>query len=189
MDRTSQKGFTLIEMIIVIVIIGIIGSMAATMLFQGAKIFVGETDRQGFVSESRSAFWRIMRGAQGQSSPSDFALSDQNSLYIRNSNNEQKDFQTGSSGSSGYLNLRLGSGGYNPLSNAIDYSNSPGFKFYDDDLNEISPSQGGLSLDQAKNVKLSKLDLTFAKDEDRLSLSTFVYPHNFRFGKKMSYHD
>ena len=121
MDRTSQKGFTLIEMIIVIVIIGIIGSMAATMLFQGAKTFVGETDRQGFVSESRSAFWRIMRGAQGQSSPSDFVLSDQNSLYIRNSNNEQKDFQTGSSG---YLNLRLGSGGYNPLSNALDYSNS-----------------------------------------------------------------
>ena len=55
MDRTSQKGFTLIEMIIVVVIIGIIGSMAATMLFQGAKTFVGETDRQGFVSESRSA--------------------------------------------------------------------------------------------------------------------------------------
>tara|TARA_B100000287_G_scaffold1651_1_gene1599 strand:- start:344 stop:904 length:561 start_codon:yes stop_codon:yes gene_type:complete len=186
MDRTYQKGFTLIEMIIVVVIIGIIGSMAATMLFQGAKTFVGETDRQGFVSESRSAFWRIMRGAQGQSSPSDFVLSDQNSLYIKNSNNEQKDFQTGSSG---YLNLRLGSGGYNLLSDAIDYSNSPGFKFYDDDFNEISPSQGGLSFDQAKNVKLSKLDLTFAKNEDRLSLSTFVYPHNFRFGKKMSYHD
>lgn len=186
MDRTSQKGFTLIEMIIVVVIIGIIGSMAATMLFQGAKTFVGETDRQGFVSESRSAFWRIMRGAQGQSSPSDFVLSDQNSLYIRNSNNEQKDFQTGSSG---YLNLRLGSGGYNLLSDAIDYSNSPGFKFYDDEFNEISPSQGGLSFDQAKSVKLSKLDLTFAKNEDRLSLRTFVYPHNFRFGKKMSYHD
>ena len=186
MDHKNQRGFTLIEMIIVIVIIGIIGSMAATMLFQGAKIFVGETDRQGFVSESRSAFWRVMRGAQGQSSPSDFVLSDQNSLYIRKSNNEQKDFQTGSSG---YLNLRLGSGGYNSLSNDIDYSNSTGFKFYDGNLNVVSPSQGGLSLDQAKNVRLSKLDLIFVKDDDRLALSSFVYPHNFRFGNKMSYHD
>ncbi|SVC30463.1 uncharacterized protein METZ01_LOCUS283317, partial [marine metagenome] len=58
---SSQKGFTLIEMIIVIVAVGIIGSMAATMLFQGADIFVKETNRQGFVSEARSAFWRLMR--------------------------------------------------------------------------------------------------------------------------------
>ena len=69
MKRKSQEGFTLVEMIIVIVVIGIIGSMAATMLFQGAKTCVGDTDRQGFVSESRSAFWRIMRDTQGQASP------------------------------------------------------------------------------------------------------------------------
>ena len=89
MIRNTNKGFTLIEMIIVIVIIGIIGSMAASMLFQGAKIFVGETDRQGFVSESRSAFWKIMRDTQGQASPSDFVQSDQNSLYIKNASNDQ----------------------------------------------------------------------------------------------------
>ena len=92
-------------MIIVIVVIGIIGSMAATMLFQGAKTFVGETDRQGFVSESRSAFWRIMRDTQGQASPIDFASSSQNILYLKNGKNEQKDFQIGSTG---FLYLRHG---------------------------------------------------------------------------------
>ena len=50
--RSSQKGFTMIEMILVIVAVGIIGSMAATMLFQGSDIFVKETNRLGFVSEA-----------------------------------------------------------------------------------------------------------------------------------------
>ena len=184
--RTSQKGFTMIEMVLVIVAVGIIGSMAAAMLFQGSDIFVKETNRQGFVSEARSAFWRLMRDTQGQSSPADFILSDQNSLYVKNGKGDLKDFQTGSSG---YFNFRMGTGSYNSLSNSLGYSQSNGFTFYDNSFNVVSPSSGGLTATQAKTVHLSKLDLTFVNDTDTLSLSSFVYPHNFRFGSKMSYHD
>ena len=184
--RSSQKGFTMIEMVLVIVAVGIIGSMAAAMLFQGSDIFVKETNRQGFVSEARSAFWRLMRDTQGQSSPADFILSDQNSLYVKNGKGDLKDFQTGSTG---YFNFRMGTGSYNSLSNSLGYSQSNGFTFYDNSFNVISPSSGGLTEAQAKTVHLSKLDLTFVNDTDILSLSSFVYPHNFRFGSKMSYHD
>ena len=184
--RSSQKGFTMIEMVLVIVAVGIIGSMAAAMLFQGSDIFVKETNRQGFVSEARSAFWRLMRDTQGQSSPADFILSDQNSLYVKNGKGDLKDFQTGSSG---YFNFRMGTGSYNSLSNSLGYSQSNGFTFYDNNFNVVSPSSGGLTVAQAKTVHLSKLDLTFVNDTDTLSLSSFVYPHNFRFGSKMSYHD
>ena len=184
--RSSQKGFTMIEMILVIVAVGIIGSMAATMLFQGSDIFVKETNRQGFVSEARSAFWRLMRETQDQSSPADFIQSDQNSLYVKNGKGDLKDFQTSSPD---YFNFRLGTGSYNSLSNSLGYSQSNGFTFYDNSFNVISPSSGGLTETQAKNVHLSKLDLTFVNDTDILSLSSFVYPHNFRFGTKMSYHD
>ena len=184
--RSSQKGFTMIEMILVIVAVGIIGSMAATMLFQGSDIFVKETNRQGFVSEARSAFWRLMRETQGQSSPADFISSDQNSLYVKNGKGDLKDFQTGSSG---YFNFRMGTGSYSSLSNSLGYSQSNGFTFYDNSFNVVSPSSGGLTEAQAKTVHLSKLDLTFVNDTDILSLSSFVYPHNFRFGSKMSYHD
>ena len=176
----------MIEMVLVIVAVGIIGSMAAAMLFQGSDIFVKETNRQGFVSEARSAFWRLMRDTQGQSSPADFILSDQNSLYVKNGKGDLKDFQTGSSG---YFNFRMGTGSYNSLSNSIGYSQSNGFTFYDNSFNVVSPSSGGLTVAQAKTVHLSKLDLTFVNDTDTLSLSSFVYPHNFRFGSKMSYHD
>ena len=183
---SSQKGFTMIEMVIVIVAVGIIGSMAATMLIQGADIFVKETNRQGFVSETRSAFWRLMRDTQGQSSSADFILSDQNSLYVKNGKGDLKDFQTGSSG---YFNFRMGTGSYYSLSNSLGYSQSNGFTFYDNNFNVVSPSSGGLTEAQAKTVHLSKLDLTFVNDTDILSLSSFVYPHNFRFGSKMSYHE
>ena len=176
----------MIEMVLVIVAVGIIGSMAATMLFQGADIFVKETNRQGFVSEARSSFWRLMRDTQGQSSPADFILSDQNSLYVKNGKGDLKDFQTGSSG---YFNFRMGTGSYNSLSSSLGYSQSNGFTFYDNSFNVVSPSSGGLTVAQAKTVHLSKLDLTFVNDTDTLSLSSFVYPHNFRFGSKMSYHD
>ena len=176
----------MIEMILVIVAVGIIGSMAADMLFQGSDIFVKETNRQGFVSEARSSFWRLMRDTQGQSSPADFILSDQNSLYVKNGKGDLKDFQTGSSG---YFNFRMGTGIYNSLSSSLGYSQSNGFTFYDNSFNVISPSSGGLTEAQAKTVHLSKLDLTFVNDTDTLSLSSFVYPHNFRFGSKMSYHD
>ncbi len=184
--RSSQNGFTMIEMVLVIVAVGIIGSMAADMLFQGSDIFVKETNRQGFVSEARSAFWRLMRDTQGQSSPADFILSDQNSLYVKNGKGDLKDFQMGSSG---YFNFRMGTGSYNSLSSSLGYSQSNGFTFYDNSFNVVSPSSGGLTVAQAKTVHLSKLDLTFINDRDTLSLSSFVYPHNFRFGSKMSYHD
>ena len=184
--RSSQKGFTMIEMVLVIVAVGIIGSMAAAMLFQGSDIFVKETNRQGFVSEARSSFWRLMRDTQCQSSPADFILSDQNSLFVKNVKGDLKDFQTGSSG---YFNFRMGTGSYNSLSSSLGYSQSNGFTFYDNNFNVVSPSSGGLTEAQAKTVHLSKLDLTFVNDTDTLSLSSFVYPHNFRFGSKMSYHD
>ena len=40
MKNYTEKGFTLIEMVLVTLAIGIIGSMAASMLFQGASIYI-----------------------------------------------------------------------------------------------------------------------------------------------------
>ena len=73
--RKAYKGFTMIEIITVIVIIGIIGSMSARLLYQGSELYVIETKRQGFVSESRAAFWRLLREAQGQKSNENFIQS------------------------------------------------------------------------------------------------------------------
>ena len=49
--KKSLKGFTLVEMLIVIVAVGIIGSITTRLLFQGSEIFISETKRQSFVNE------------------------------------------------------------------------------------------------------------------------------------------
>jgi len=184
MKHHSQQGFSLIEMIVVTVAVGIIGSLAASMLFQGADIYVDETKRQGFISEARSAFWRLQRDTQGQTRPQDFILSNGNIVYLTNAAGEQKNYQLGSDSS---FTLEKNSTSYT-LSNAAQYSNST-FQFYNSSYTTISPASGGMTQTEATAVHLAKLTIAFAADEDDITLSTWVFPENFRFGTKMSYHE
>ena len=187
MKKKLLNGFTMIEIVLVIVIAGIIGSMAASLLYQGAEMYIGETNRQGFVSESRSAFWRLMRFTQGQKSATDFLLSSNSQLNLKNANSDSSIFQTVSDGN---LKLSLdGGSNYHSLSQSLNYSMSNGFSFFNNSYSMITPSSGGLTNSEAESVYLPKLDLTFTKDSDTLRLLSYIFPLNFRLGKKMSYHN
>ena len=182
MKILDSKGFTMIEIVVVIFITGIIGSMAAGLLYQGADIYVKETDRQGFISQSRSAFWRLIRETQGQRSSEDFYQSGQETLNLKNANNIPRVFQI----TSNEFEISLDGSNYSDLSTGF-FSNN--FYFYDNVFSDMTPSSSGsLSFLDAERVHLTKLKITFQKGSDSLSLSSYVYPINFRFGKKMSYH-
>ena len=185
MKNTYSKGFTMIEIVIVIVIAGIIGSMSVNLLYQGAEMYIGETNRQGFVSESRSAFWRLMREAQGQRSPGDFDQSGQETINLRNAKNISRVFRINSENE---FEFSQDGSGYNDLSTYLCSNN---FYFYNNVFSDITPSnQEVLSSIEAETVHMTKLRITFQKDTDEaLSLSSYIYPINFRFGKKMTYHD
>ena len=182
MKILDSKGFTMIEIVVVIFITGVIGSMAAGLLYQGADIYVQETDRQGFVSQSRSAFWRLMRETQGQRSSEDFDQSGHAIINLKNANNIPKVFRIASN----EFEFSLDGSSYRDLSTDL-FSNN--FRFYDNIFSDMTPSSSGsLSLSDAERVHLTKLKITFQKGSDSLSLSSYVYPINFRLGKKMSYH-
>ncbi len=185
MKNIHSKGFTMIEIVIVIVIAGIIGSMSANLLYQGAEMYIGETNRQGFVSESRSAFWRLMREVQGQRSPADFDQSGQETIILRNAKNISRVFRINSENE---FEFSQDGSGYNDLSTYL-YSNN--FYFYNNVFSDLTPSnQEVLSSIEAATVHMTKLRITFQKNTDEtLSLSSYIYPINFRFGKKMTYHD
>ena len=57
--RSSQQGFTLVELIIVIVLLGIIGTVSFQFIGFGAQIFTDTTSRDQLVNQSRFALQRL----------------------------------------------------------------------------------------------------------------------------------
>ncbi len=82
--------------------------------------------------------------------------------------------------------MKIGNGAQNNLSNKLSSSS---LTYYDNNYSLISPPQGGLTENQAKSIHISKIDFTFVNDEDTLKLSSFIYPYNFKYGEKMTYHE
>ncbi|MBT3518978.1 MAG: hypothetical protein HN469_05895, partial [Candidatus Marinimicrobia bacterium] len=64
------------------------------------------------------------------------------------------------------------------------------FRYYDNSFTEIPLSANQvLSNSLAETVHLIQLDFSFKRDDDSVRFTSYIYPNNFRFGKKMSYHD
>ena len=182
----KQSGFTLIEMVLVILAIGIIGSIATNMLSQGANIYKETVYRQSFIGKVRSAFWRLSREGGLQRNSEDFNLSGPKDLFSTNAKTESVHFILSGVNALDYTAI---SGTTYPLSTQLKTSESL-FRYYDESFTEIPLSVNEtLSSSQAETVRLIQLDMTFKSDDDSVRFSSYIYPNNFRFGKKMSYHD
>lgn len=57
----DSRGFTLIEVIMVIILLGIIGSIAATIIYQGARSYGEEEVRKDLTTQGRIAIERMAR--------------------------------------------------------------------------------------------------------------------------------
>jgi prepilin-type N-terminal cleavage/methylation domain-containing protein len=60
-NMLNRRGFTLIEMVMVITLLGIIGGIIALPLYQGAKGWFEATTREGITESGRIAIERMMR--------------------------------------------------------------------------------------------------------------------------------
>ena len=182
MKQFKNSGFTMIELVISILIIGIIGALSTRMLFQGAGIYFKQTDRQKLTSQSRSAFWRIQKDIRNQSNASNFNLSDSDTLVLVDIENQSRKYCARDNGK---LFMLKNSNSY-IIADSINPAKT-NFSYYNSNFENITPSSGNVL--NATSVRLAKIDLFFNRFSDTLSLSSYVYPQNFRFGQKKSYHD
>ena len=78
----ATGGFSLIEIVIVIMAIGIFGSLAATMLANGATIYAETMEKKRFIAQARSSYWRLNRETGLQQKKSNYINSTQNMVNI-----------------------------------------------------------------------------------------------------------
>ena len=182
----TTEGFTLIELILTVIAIGIFGSITANILGNASKVYKETLNKQKFVSESRHSFFRLNRDLNLQTWPNNDDISSSKSINIKSANNWQLQYNIQSND---HLKLNLiQHPNIDPTSQTVSklvhYPSSNIF-YYNNQNILISDNT------ESNSVYLAKIGFLF-KDEDHgyfLNLESYAYPYNFKFGKPMDYHE
>ena len=182
----TSEGFTLIELILTVIAIGIFGSITASILGNASKVYKETLNKQKFVSESRHSFFRLNRDLNLQTWPNNDDISSSKSINIKSASNWQLQYNIQSND---HLKLNLiQHPDIDPtsqtVSKLIHYPSSN--IFYYNDQNILISNNA-----ESNSVRLAKIGVLF-KDEDHgysLNLESYAYPYNFKFGKPMDYHE
>ena len=184
--KKSKAVFTLIELILTIVAIGIFGSITANILGNASKVYNETLNKQKFVSEARHSFSRLNRDLNLQTWANNDDVSSSKSIDIRSANDWQIQYNIQSNNQL-QLNL-LQHPEIDPtsqiLSKIIHYPSS-NIYYYDNQNNLISDNSN------ANSVSLTKIGVLYNNSiyGYSLKLENYAYPYNFKFGKPMDYHD
>ena len=184
--KRTTKGFTLIELILTVVAIGIFGNITANILGNASKIYKETLNKQKFVSEARHSFFRINRDLNLQTWPGNDDISSSKSINIKSANDWILQYNMGSNNNL-QLNL-IQHPGIDPtsqiLSKLIHYPTSN--IYYFNNQNSIVSDNTN-----ANSVSLAKVRVLFDNPDHgySLNLESYAYPYNFKFGKPMEYHE
>ena len=182
----TSEGFTLIELILTVIAIGIFGSITASILGNASKVYKETLNKQKFVSESRHSFFRLNRDLNLQTWPNNDDISSSKSINIKSASNWQLQYNIQSND---HLKLNLiQHPNIDPTSQTVSklvhYPSSN--IFYYNNQNILISNNA-----ESNSVNLAKIGFLF-KDEDHgysLNLESYAYPYNFKFGKPMDYHE
>ena len=162
--KKTSDGFTLIELILTVIAIGVFGSITASILGNASQIYKETLNKQKFVSEARHTFSRLNRDLNLQTWPNNDDISSSKSINIKGANNWQLQYNIQSNN---YLKLNLiQHPNIDPtsqiLSKIIHYPSSNIF-YYDDQNNTISNNS------ESNSVSLAKIGIFFKRFFDNLS--------------------
>ena len=181
----ATGGFSLIEIVIVIMAIGIFGSLAATMLANGATIYAETMEKKRFIAQARSSYWRLNRETGLQQKKANYINSTQNMVNIATATGK-----TVQATLTGETNLNLSISGSSHLLSNTTLNDSSRFSYLTDQFNEISiPAGQSLTQSQSQNVHLMQIDIKYQSSGNTIRFKSFVFPQNVRFGQEMPYHE
>ena len=182
MIKNISSGFTMIEIVIVIVIAGIIGSMVLVYFTKDLKCMEKQIGRASLTNHV--LFLEINRTTQGQQSKENFSLSTDKTLF-KLIKSESFIFH---SLLGDQFKLSIDGGNNYNYTKLFGLFTINGFYFYNNSYSLIIPSLGGLTNAQAK-LFIAKTKSYFCEKCGYTITVIYVYPLNFRFGKQMSYHN
>lgn len=180
-NKTSQ-GFTLIEIIIVIIVIAILGAISAEIIGNASKIYSGSIKKQNFLKTARSSFSKISREVTWQKSYASFNGSNNKKVNILSNDSKLYNFEIINSNNIIYNNNQVSGANNEILANNISFDNS--YVFYLD--------YSGNVIDILSNnhlIECLKLDFQFNDQDHSLRLTGYSLPYNLRLGRAMSYHE
>jgi len=184
--KNTSKGFTLIELIITVIAIGVFGSITANILANASKIYSETLNKQKFVSEARSSFFRLNRDLNLQTWATNDDISSSKTINIESSDNWELQYDIQSNNKL-RLNL-IQHPGLDPtsqiLSKITNYSSS-NIYYYNNENNLVNDNS------DANSVSLTRLSILFNYPTDgySMNLESYVSPYNFKFGRPMDYHE
>ena len=184
--KSNSRGFTLIELVLTVIAIGIFGAITANILGNASKVYESTLKKQKFVSEARHSFFRLNRDFNLQTWAMNDDISNPKSLNIESANGWQLqyDLQTNN-------NLRLNliqHSNLSPTSEVLSKNThypSSNVLYYDNQDNIVSDSY------YSSIINLAKIRILFNDPIHGYSMNieSYAYPYNFKFGKPMDYHD
>ena len=184
--KNTSKGFTLIELIITVVAIGIFGSITANILANASKIYSETLKKQKFVSEARSSFFQLNRNLSLQTWPTNDNIINSKIIDIKSANNTRLQYSFLSNSELRFSifqhpNLDPTS---QTLSTITDFNSSNIF-YYDAQNNFITDDL------YSDNITLNKINILFNSSSDGylMNFESYISPYNYQFGKPMDYHE
>tara|TARA_B110000444_G_C18750805_1_gene552709 strand:+ start:159 stop:719 length:561 start_codon:yes stop_codon:yes gene_type:complete len=181
-ESKNARGFTLIEVVIVIAVMGIFGLITTDMLANATKIYSSSIKHQKFISESRSSFNRMLRDISTQKNHTSFFGSSLKKINISTSQNELMDYELSNDGTIRTNNSLIPSADNEVLTDVLNYSSS-NIYYFNKNKNIINPEQ------ELGEIEYIEIDLSFNYEEKNMRFKGISFPYNFRLGTPMSFHE
>ena len=178
----STRGFTLIELVIVIAVVSIFGALTADILANAVNIYSSALKRQKFISEARSTFFKINREASWQKNFSSFSGSTNKKLNIYSGDGKSINYEIRSTNDIIQNNSQVPGSNNEVLADNINYSNST--------IYYLNQQGNGIDItSQSDDIKSLMFDFQFSSDGETIRMQGQTLPYNLRIGRALSYHE